>query len=74
MASAVRNTVHDLRVPLTSALQYASTEPAEFLGLGTLLGRIAPAFRADFVAFEPETIEVLETWVAGVPASAKVRH
>ena len=35
MATAVRNTVRDLGVPLTSALRYASTEPAEFLGLGT---------------------------------------
>lgn len=74
MASAVRNTVRDLHVPLTSALQYASTEPAEFLGLGTVLGRIAPAFRADLVAFDPDSIDVLETWVAGVPATSKVRH
>lgn len=74
MASAVRNTVHDLRVPLPTALQYASTEPAEFLGLGTLLGRLAPAFRADMVAFEPASIDVLETWVAGEPASGKLRH
>ncbi|MFA5899503.1 MAG: N-acetylglucosamine-6-phosphate deacetylase [Hyphomicrobium sp.] len=74
MASAVRNTVRDLRVPLPMALQFASTEPAEFLGLGTLLGRLAPAFRADMVAFEPASIDVLETWVAGEPASGKLRH
>ena len=52
MATAVRNTVRDLGVPLTSALRFASTEPAEFLGLGTMLGRLAPAFRADMVAFD----------------------
>ncbi len=74
MASAVRNAVHDLGVPLAMALQYASTEPAEFLGLGTVLGRLAPAFRADMVAFEPDSIDVLETWVAGAPASGKLRH
>jgi N-acetylglucosamine-6-phosphate deacetylase len=70
MASAVRNTVRDLNVPLTSALQYASTEPAEFLGLGTVLGRIAPAFRADLVAFDPHSIEVIDTWVCGHATSA----
>lgn len=71
MATAVRNCVRDLGVPLTSALRFASTEPAEFLGLGTILGRLAPAFRADMVAFDPETIEVLDTWVAGEAAEKK---
>ncbi len=71
MATAVRNTVRDLGAPLTSALRYASTEPAEFLGLGTILGRLVPAFRADMVAFNPETIEVLDTWVAGQAANSK---
>lgn len=74
MASSVRNAVHDLNVPLPTALQYASTEPAEFLGLGTVLGRLSPAFRADMVAFAPESVDVLETWVAGEPASGKLRH
>lgn len=74
MAASVRNTVRDLGATLPQALQYASTEPAEFLGLGTVLGRLAPAFRADMVAFEPESIDVLETWVAGEPASGKLRH
>ena len=71
MATAVRNAVRDLGVPLTSALRYASTEPAEFLGLGTMLGRLAPAFRADMVAFKPHSMEVLNTWVAGQPANSK---
>jgi N-acetylglucosamine-6-phosphate deacetylase len=74
MASAVRNTVRDLGVPLTSALRFASTEPAEFLGLGTMLGRIDQGFRADMVAFDPSHIEVLETWVAGQAAHHKARH
>jgi len=65
MASAVRNSVRLLGVPLTTALRFASTAPAEFLGLGHKLGRIAPGFRADMVAFEPAHIQVLETWVAG---------
>lgn len=74
MASAVRNAVSHLGLSLATALQYAATEPAEFLGLGTVLGRLAPAFRADMVAFEPSSIDVLETWVAGEPASGKLRH
>jgi N-acetylglucosamine-6-phosphate deacetylase len=65
MASCIRYVVRELHVPLTSALRYASTEPAEFLGLGTVLGRLAPGFRADMVAFEPTDVRVLDTWVAG---------
>ena len=69
MASAVRNSVRVLDVPLATALRFASTEPAEFLGLGHKLGRLAPGYRADMVAFDPTHIEVLETWVAGQNAS-----
>jgi N-acetylglucosamine-6-phosphate deacetylase len=69
MASAVRNTVNYLGAPLTSALRFASTEPAEFLGLGSMLGRIEQGFRADMVAFDPTDIDVLETWAAGQAAS-----
>jgi N-acetylglucosamine-6-phosphate deacetylase len=65
MATAVRNCVNLLCVPLESALRFASTNPAEFLGLGHTLGRLAPGYRADIVAIEPESITVLKTWVAG---------
>ncbi len=64
MASAVRNCVRLLNVPLTDALRFASGHPAEFLGLGGLLGRLAPGYRADMVALDGE-IAVLDTWVAG---------
>jgi N-acetylglucosamine-6-phosphate deacetylase len=30
-----------------------------------MLGRLAPGYRADIVAFEPDTLNVLATWVAG---------
>lgn len=69
MASAVRNAVQLLGLPLAAALRLASTEPAEFLGLGRKLGRFAPGFRADMVAIDPARIQVLETWVAGRAAS-----
>jgi N-acetylglucosamine-6-phosphate deacetylase len=65
MASAVRNCVRMLDVPLTAALRFASTEPARFLGLGEKLGRLAPGYRADMVAFDPDDIGVIEIWVAG---------
>jgi N-acetylglucosamine-6-phosphate deacetylase len=73
MASSVRNAVRDLNLPLTSALRFASTEPAEFLGLGTMLGRLAPGFRADMVAFEASDIRILDTWIAGAGAAADAR-
>ena len=69
MAGAVRNCVRLLGVPLTHALRFASTNPAEFLGLGNELGKLAPGFRADMVAFDGNTIDVLDTWVAGVDST-----
>jgi N-acetylglucosamine-6-phosphate deacetylase len=65
MATAIRNCVRWLDVPLTDALRFASTHPAEFLGLGDRFGKLAPDFRADMVALDGATIEVLHTWVAG---------
>ena len=65
MAMAVRNCMQMLDVPLTSALRFASTEPANFLGLGGSFGRLSPGYRADMVAFRPDAIHVLATWVAG---------
>jgi N-acetylglucosamine-6-phosphate deacetylase len=65
MASAVRNCVRMLDVPLPEALRFASVQPARFLGLGEKLGRLASGYRADMVAFDPDDISVVETWVAG---------
>jgi N-acetylglucosamine-6-phosphate deacetylase len=68
MATAVRNCVRFLDVPLTAALRFASTHPAQFLGLGDKLGRLAPGLRADMVALDGESIEVRHSWVAGAMA------
>ena len=65
MATAVRNCVRLLDVPLASALSFASAHPADFIGLGHWLGRLAPGYRADIVALDPTDIRVRETWVAG---------
>jgi N-acetylglucosamine-6-phosphate deacetylase len=74
MASAVRNSVRLLQVPLTQALRFASAEPARFLGLDATLGQIAPGYRADMVAFDPGDIRVYETWVGGKAADAELAH
>jgi N-acetylglucosamine-6-phosphate deacetylase len=65
MATAVRNCVSFLGVPLPLALTFASAAPAGFLGLDRELGRLAADYRADFVVFYPDNMQVLETWVAG---------
>ena len=65
MASAVRNCVTFVGARLEDALRFASRSPAEFLGHGDKLGRISPGYQADMVAFEPESVRVLSTWVGG---------
>jgi N-acetylglucosamine-6-phosphate deacetylase len=64
MIEAVRNTVALLDIPLADALIMASRTPAAFLGLEAELGRIAPGYRADLVAFNGN-FEVVGTWVQG---------
>jgi N-acetylglucosamine-6-phosphate deacetylase len=67
MASAVRNAVEALGLPLEAALHMASRAPAEFLGLGDRLGRIAPGYRADMVLLD-DGLRVTETWIGGAPS------
>jgi N-acetylglucosamine-6-phosphate deacetylase len=43
----------------------ASRNPAEFLGLGDRLGRIAVGYQADLMCFMPEDVRMLRTWIAG---------
>jgi len=65
MIEAVRNAVAFLEISLADALIMASRTSAAFLGLASELGRIAPGYRADLVAFNPD-FEVVGTWIAGV--------
>ena len=65
MASAVNNCIRLLGVPLPDALRFASAHPAAFLGLDKTLGKLARGYRADLVAFDPNEMTVLTTWVAG---------
>jgi N-acetylglucosamine-6-phosphate deacetylase len=64
MASAVRNAVKLLRVDLPTAVRMASKVPAEFLGLGDRLGRIAAGYRADLVQANDD-LEIIATWIGG---------
>ncbi|PPU06393.1 N-acetylglucosamine-6-phosphate deacetylase [Xanthomonas arboricola] len=64
MATAVRNSVQWLGVDLAEAARMASTYPAQCIGLGQRLGRIAPGYQADLVLVDAD-VQVLATWVAG---------
>jgi N-acetylglucosamine-6-phosphate deacetylase len=65
MATAVRNAPDMLDVDLAEAARMASLYPAQFLGLGNELGRIAPGYRANLVLVD-EHVNVLQTWIDGV--------
>ena len=64
MASAVRNAVSMLGLEIAEAARMASTYPAQFLGLGHDLGRIAPGYRAN-LALVDDRFDVLDTWIDG---------
>ena len=68
MATAVRNCVDLLGLSLEQAARLASTYPAQFLHLGSELGRIAPGFRASLVAVD-ERVRVIDTWIDGERAA-----
>jgi N-acetylglucosamine-6-phosphate deacetylase len=70
MIEAVRNAVALLGIPLADALIMASRTPAAFLGLESELGRIAPGYRADLVAFDP-SFDVVGTWIGGAGLMTK---
>jgi N-acetylglucosamine-6-phosphate deacetylase len=67
MASSVRNCVEMLGLPLARAARMASTYPAQFLGVGGQLGRIAPGYAASLVAMD-EGLRVTRTWIDGAAA------
>ena len=65
MAAAVRNAVSLLGLGVAEAARMASEYPAEFLGLGGELGRIAPGYRANLVLLD-ESLHVQKTWIEGL--------
>jgi N-acetylglucosamine-6-phosphate deacetylase len=65
MAAAVRNAVSLLGLDIVEAARMASEYPAEFLGLGDELGRIAPGHRANLVLMD-DNLQVRKTWIEGL--------
>lgn len=63
MASAVRNAVNMLGLPLPDAVRMASRNPAEFLALRNA-GRMEPGQRANLVLLDDD-LRPLETWIDG---------
>ncbi|MEG0183554.1 MAG: N-acetylglucosamine-6-phosphate deacetylase [Stenotrophomonas sp.] len=64
MATAVRNAVHLLGLPLDEAARMASRYPAQFLNLDDRLGEIAEGYQADLVLLD-DALQVRATWIAG---------
>ncbi|HBS62596.1 MAG TPA: N-acetylglucosamine-6-phosphate deacetylase [Stenotrophomonas sp.] len=64
MATAVRNAVQLLGLPLAEAARMASTYPAEFLNLDDRYGHIAEGHRADLVLLD-DALQVRSTWIGG---------
>jgi N-acetylglucosamine-6-phosphate deacetylase len=70
MASAVRNAVRLLGLPLDEAARMAATYPACFLGIQDRRGSIAPGLQADLVWLD-DALQVQGTWIAGDYAAAR---
>ncbi len=70
MASAVRNTVQMLGLPLEEAARMASTYPARFLGFGGTHGRVAAGCQADLVVMDNDYC-VQQSWIDGVATPAR---
>lgn len=66
MAGAVRNAVSMLGLDLAEASRMASLYPAQFLGLGGELGRIAEGYRANLILLDDD-LRVRESWIDGRP-------
>ena len=64
MATAVRNAVAMLGLPLEEAARMASAYPARFLKLDADRGHITAGCRADLVQLD-DAMQVVETWIAG---------
>ncbi len=64
MATAVRNAVERVGIPLDEALRMASAYPADFMGMTGRRGRIRPGLAADLVHLD-ERLTVRATWIGG---------
>lgn len=64
MATAVRNAVAMLNLPLEDAVMMAAAAPAAFLGQDTVRGRIAKGQAADLCLLDNQ-LNVTATWIGG---------
>ncbi|HMD75687.1 MAG TPA: N-acetylglucosamine-6-phosphate deacetylase [Steroidobacteraceae bacterium] len=64
MATAMRNARSMLGLEVAEAARMASEYPAEFLGLGSELGVIAPGRRANLALLD-DSLHVVGTWIDG---------
>lgn len=69
MAAAVRNAITMLGLDLCTAVRMASEYPAQFLGVGDELGRIAPGYRANLALLD-EALIVRRTWIDGASSDS----
>ncbi|MGD8174738.1 N-acetylglucosamine-6-phosphate deacetylase [Marinimicrobium sp. ARAG 43.8] len=69
MLSAVRNTVESVGLPLAEALRMASLYPAQMIGRGNELGRLASGYRANLLAVD-EQLHLHHSWIDGQLLSA----
>jgi N-acetylglucosamine-6-phosphate deacetylase len=70
MASAVRNAVLTIGLPIEAALRMASLTPATFLRLDHERGRIAPGYRADLALLDDDLFAAA-TWIGGEEEAAR---
>jgi N-acetylglucosamine-6-phosphate deacetylase len=71
MATAMRNAVRHVGVPLDEALRMASLYPAELLGLDGAIGRIAAGCRASLVVLDDELAVRGVVFEGDVPATLR---
>jgi N-acetylglucosamine-6-phosphate deacetylase len=71
MSAAVANAVELLGLEVHDAARMAGAQPAAFLKLDRVLGRIAPGMLASLVLMD-DGLDVLETWIDG--ESSEIGH
>jgi len=64
MATAVANAIEQGHITLETAVQMASRTPAQFLGLESETGAIAPGLQADLVIMR-EDFTIRDSWIRG---------
>ena len=65
MASAIRNCIQKVGIPMDEALRMASTYPAEYLCINDRFGRIEPGYTANMTIFD------YQLYVCGVVVNGK---